>query len=176
MLFLYLSSVDDNKGKSKFKDLYYKYEKMMTHIAMDKLHDINLAEEALQDAWMYIATHFDNVGDVYSNRTRNYLATIMTGYAINKYNKENKIHKICYVDDSDMISDSYFDQYDALEIKLAMESLDDECRNILYLTYIYGYKSNEIAKMFGCTDSNIRKKLQVAKSKLKNRIGGADDE
>ncbi|MGN0532415.1 MAG: RNA polymerase sigma factor [Eubacterium sp.] len=176
MLFLYLSMVDDEKEKSKFKDLYYKYDKMMMNIAMEKLHDINLAEEALQDAWMYIATHFDNVGEVYSNRTRNYLATITTGYAINKYNKENKIHKLYYVDDIDMVSDSYFDQYDALEIKLAMDALDDECKNILYLTYIYGYKSNEIAKMFDCTDSNIRKKLQVAKCKLKNRLGGANDE
>ena len=68
------------------------------------------------------------------------------------------------------ISDEYFNQFETLELKLAIDTLNDESQNLLHLTYIYGYKSHELADMFGLSDSNVRKKLQFAKHKLKLQL------
>lgn len=53
MLFLYMSLIDDENDKSKFEQLYYMYDKLMMNVAMSKLHDIDMAEDVLQDSWLY---------------------------------------------------------------------------------------------------------------------------
>ena len=170
MLFLYMSLIDDENDKSKFEQLYYMYDKLMMNVAMSKLHDIDMAEDVLQDSWLYIAINFEKVGDINSVSTRKYLATITAGFAINKFNKNNKTILLPLDEAIGSISDEYFNQFETLELKLAIDTLNDESQNLLHLTYIYGYKSHELADMFGLSDSNVRKKLQFAKHKLKLQL------
>ena len=37
----------------------------------------------------------------------------------------------------------------------------------VYLKYVYGYKSTEIAEIYNVTDISVRKKIERAKAKLK---------
>ncbi|MDE5973167.1 MAG: hypothetical protein K2G73_00695, partial [Eubacterium sp.] len=87
----FLDLLDTDEEKSKFKQLYYKYIDLLMWIAMGKLKNNHLAEEAVQDAFFYIAKNFDKVGEVESKVTKGYLSTIIHGFAINKFNKEKKV-------------------------------------------------------------------------------------
>lgn len=63
---------------------------------------------------------------------------------------------------------SYFENYDTVEIFSAFDKvLGEEEKNYLYLKYIYGYKSSEIAEMYGISDTLVRKKIERSKAKLK---------
>ena len=88
-------------------------------------------------------------------------------YRDDYYNKENKVD-ISSSDDDKSDDLSYFENFDALELTHAFDSvLNEEEKIYIYLKYIYGYKSLEIAKMYGISDALVRKKLERAKNKLK---------
>ena len=170
-MMVFLDLVDTEPEKSKFQQLYYKYIDLFMWIAMDKLKNHYLAEEAVQDAFLYIAKNFDKVGDVESKVTKGYLCTIIQGFAINKFNKENKaIH--LFLEDEEFTTFNYddekfFNSLDAVELKIAVNSLPDDSRNYLYLTYVYGYTSKEIGEMYNISSNLVRKKIQFAKKDVR---------
>lgn len=162
----FLDLLDTDEEKSKFKQLYYKYNDLLMWIAMGKLKNNHLAEEAVQDAFFYIAKNFHKIEDVDSKRTKCYLSDIVQGFAINKYNKEKKVIRFSTEEEyiiSSQEDEAFFDNLDAVEIKLAINSLPDESKNYLYLTYIYGYTSKEIGDMYNISPELVRKKIQFAK-------------
>lgn len=63
------------------------------------------------------------------------------------------------------ISYNDFDAYSEIEFKAVIDTLSDEYRNLIYLTYMFGYKSKEIAGIYGLTASNIRKNFNLQKTK-----------
>lgn len=163
----FLDLLDTEEEKSKFKQLYNKYIDLLMWIAMDKLQNYHLAEEAVQDALFYIAKNFDKVGEVESKVTKGYLSTIIQGFAINKFNKEKKVTPLPAEYDGilsfDCDDEKFFDSMDALDLKFAIDNLSDESRNYLYLTYVYGYTSKEIGDMYKISPDLVRKKIQFAK-------------
>lgn len=162
----FLDLLDTDEEKSKFKQLYYKYIDLLMWIAMDKLKNNHLAEEAVQDAFFYIAKNFNKIGDVESKETKGYLSTVIQGFAINKFNKEKKVIHLSSEYEGFFSIDydeKFFDSMDELELKFAIDSLPDESRNYLYLTYVYGYTSKEIGDMYNISPELVRKKIQFAK-------------
>ena len=135
----------------------------------------HLAEEAVQDAFFYIARNFDKVGEVESKVTKGYLSTIIQGFAINKFNKEKKIIPLPDEYDKFIIFDcddeKFFASMDALDLKIAIDNLSDESRNYLYLTYVYGYTSKEIGNMYNISSDLVRKKIQFAKRDVRKYYG-----
>lgn len=161
--------LDTPEEKTKFQQLYDKYDSLMMFVAMQKLNqNKHLAEEALQDAWMYVVNHFDKVEELNSPRTKQYLCVIAQGFAIDKFRKEKKVISID-TDETPIadVNDEDFDDFSSLEIKMAVDTLDDESKNMLYLTYIFGYKSSEIAEMYGVSPELVRKKNQITKQRLR---------
>lgn len=167
----FLDLLDTAEEKEKFKHLYDKYKDLLMWIAMDKLKNQHLAEEAVQDAFFYIAKNFDKIGDVESKMTKGYLSTIIQGFSINKFNKEKKIiplpseyDNFLSVDNDD---ENFLDSMDELDLKFAIDNLSDDSKNYLYLTYVYGYTSKEIGKMYNISPDLVRKKIQFAKRDIR---------
>lgn len=167
----FLDLLDTEEDRSKFKQLYYRYVDLLMWIAMDRLKNPQFAEEAVQDAFLYVAKNFNKIGDVESKKTKGYLSTIIQGFAINKYNKEKKVVPLPDEYDKfltfDFDDEKFFDSMDALDLKFAIDNLSDENRNYLYLTYVYGYTSKEIGDMYNISPDLVRKKIQLAKKEVR---------
>ncbi len=58
MFFFYLSLLESDEDKSKFTKLYSKYAKLMKYVALQKLDDEHLAEDAVHNAFMNIIKSF----------------------------------------------------------------------------------------------------------------------
>ena len=52
--------------------------------------------------------------------------------------------------------------------------LCEQDKILLYLKYVYGYKSVEIADIYGVSDTYVRKRIQTPKKKLKDSLGQSD--
>lgn len=172
-MMMFLGVIETPQEKSRFQQLYNKYINLVMWISMQKLHNHTLAEEAVQDTFMYIAKNFDKIGEVDDVKTKNFVATIANGFAIDKFNKENKAVFISYdkIDPAHRKNDeSFFDSFSFVELKSAIDSLSDENKNYLYLKYVYGYTSKEIAKMYGISPELVRKRLQFAKRDVKKYL------
>ena len=170
LLIAFLDLLDTEEEKSKFQELYCKYDNLLMWIAMQKLHNSHWAEESVQDAWFYIAKNFDKIKGIDSSHAKGYLATVAEGFAISKFRKETKIVKLKDMESTDLtgIYNDSFDTFSASDLKIAIDSLNDEYKNLLYLTYVYGYTSFEISEIYGIKPANVRKRIQFAKEEIRN--------
>lgn len=167
----FLDLLDTQEEKNKFEQLYNKYSNLLMWVAKGKLNDNRCAEEAVQDAFLYIAMHFHKIGDVDSKMTKGYLCSIVKGFAINKYNKENKVVNLSEEAEElaslSLSEERFIESLNEIELKEAINNLSDESKNYLYLTYVYGYTSKEIAEMYNISPELVRKKIQFAKRDVK---------
>ena len=172
MIALFLGLLDTPEEKLRFTALYNKYKDLLYHVAYRKTHNVHDAEECVQETFFYVAKHFDRIGEVDSPRTKGYLCTIANGFAVDLFNRAHRADTVS-TDDEETDDPAFWEDYGASELAaLIGRTLDEESQNYLYLQYVYGYKSREIAEMYGVTDAYVRKRIQYAKEKLKKALTG----
>lgn len=175
MIGIFLSVIEAQNDKEKFIEIYDTYKDLLYWVAFGKTNNTQDAEECVQETFFYVAKHFEKIGDVHSKRTKCYLVTIVTGFAVDVYNKSKKFNS-ALIEDNRIYAGEDFEAYDKLELLSAFdEALDEESRVFLYLKYIYGYKSAEIAEMYRVKDAYVRKKIQRAKEKLRKYLDEGGD-
>lgn len=168
MIGLFLNLIDTQGEKEKFTLLYEKYKNLLYYVAVGKTKNNEAAEDCVAETFLYVAKHFEKIGDVESKRTKGYLVTIVTGFAIDIYNKTNR-YELVDIDDTEAQRLSYFDNIENVELSCAIDSLlNEEEKIFIYLNFVYGYKSAEIAEIYNVTDISVRKKIERAIKKLKN--------
>lgn len=137
---------------------------MLYWISYGKTQSCQDAEECVQETFFYVAKHFEKIGDVNSSQTKGYLATIVTGFSIDVYNKSKntaslilkittwrKIYRILIISEP-------------LSFLLQLKACLARKKKIyIYLKYVYGYKSTEIAEIYNVTDISVRKNLKEPK-------------
>lgn len=170
MIMMFLNLLDTQEEKDSFLELYDTYKDLLYWIALKKTNSIEDAEECVQETFFYVAKHFDKIGEIKSKRTKCYLSTIVTGFAIDIYNDFQKSELISN-DDNELRDIEYFENFEKVELTVAFDDiLDEESKIFFYLKYIYNYKSSEIAEIYNVKDSLVRKKLQYAREKLKQYL------
>lgn len=175
MIGIFLSVIETQNDKEKFIELYDTYKDLLYWLAFNRTNSEQDAEECVQETFFYVAKHFEKIGDVHSRATKCYLSTIVTGFAIDVYNKSKKFSTLS-IEDNSIYSIEDFNAFDKLELLSAFDKfLDEESKVFLYLKYIYGYKSAEIAEMYRVKDSYVRKRLQYAKEKLRKYFDEGGD-
>ena len=131
MIGLFLNLLDTQSEKDKFIKLYDKY-----WISYGKTQSCQDAEECVQETFFYVAKHFEKIGDVNSSETKGYLATIVTGFSIDVYNKSKKYGRIDIENNNMAENLSYFDNIETVELSSAIESVLSEEEKNLYLSQI----------------------------------------
>ena len=56
-----------------------------------------------------------------------------------------------------------------------MRALPDDLRIVVWLHYVEGYGTDEIAPLMGCRPATVRTRLHRARKKLKLELEGNDD-
>lgn len=173
MLELCLLLIDTEEEREKFTEIYNEYNKLVFYIAYEKLHTNELAEECVQETYIYIAKNFAKFICDDKDKIKAHIATVAKGKAISIYRKERKhMYVLSETETSPFIEidDSEFNAVDVITLHSMMEKLSDEENNLLQLKYVYNMKSAEIAKLYNISDASVRKKIQRAKEKLLNMI------
>lgn len=62
------------------------------------------------------------------------------------------------------------------ELWQAVRALPDDLRTAVWLHYVEGYGTDEIAAMVGCRPATVRTRLHRARKQLKHELEGLDDE
>lgn len=168
----FLTLIDSEEGRSRFCAFYEKYIGLVFWIAKSKLnHNSFLAEECAQETFLYFAKNFSKVGDLDSPGTKAFVGVVATAFAIKCFHKEiEKISDSC-VDVNEKDYDPHeLDAFDTLELKSAVDSLDDELKNLIYLKYFFGFKNKEISDMTGASEYLVRTRLLRALKTIKNHL------
>lgn len=175
MLPILLDIIDSEEDKIKFQKLYYQYQNLMFWISKKYIDKQELREECVQESFLYIAKHIKDLDDdILSKRTKSYICTVVSGFSMKCYRKENKV-AFCDIEedenfDCDFKQDNKFDFYESTDLKLAIESLPEDYKNLIVMRYSLDFKLKDIAKINNTTEYYVNKKLGSALNLLREYL------
>lgn len=159
--------VDELTDTPKLEYLYGEYYEEMKKIAYVILRDIYLAEDAVQEVFIKIIIHFNELNFQDYNKTRNLLITITKNTAIDIYRKTRKAKTLPVREE--ILEDTKI--FDAIEInntfKTYFSKLPINYSTILRLKYIDDLSNTEIAHILEIREDNVRKRLERARKAFK---------
>lgn len=171
LITIFSAMIDSPEDENKFKILYKMYRSMMYNQAYQILNDKQLAEDAVQNAFIMLTKNLQKILDVNCNKTRNFLIIIVR-------NESLKIYNIRKGYDEDSLNELIIPDY--CDVQTAVESKDEQERifriikgmsrsysDILMLKYRYQLDDKEIAETLGITIENVRVRMHRAKKQLK---------
>lgn len=166
---VFLEAVDTAEDKSKFADLFIEYKNLIYWISYEILHNVDLAEDCVQEVFFKIIDILDDIDNIESLKTKNLIARITSNHAKNIYNKRKRdSKKIIDIEEMEHIPDtssveSVMDEHDLKEIILMMP---DKYREILELIIVYGRDYKAITKILHISEVAARKRYERAKAML----------
>jgi RNA polymerase sigma-70 factor (ECF subfamily) len=174
MLSLCLALIDTQEDKTLFEKIYYRYRKQMYYVSYKILNDDHLTEDALQNAFIGIATHITKFRDISPEKARVYVLTAARNAAINVYNQERRIRgNVVSPETMDLasVNDSFeeIEQTDMVLFLLKIiESLPQLYRDVLMLHYVQDLNCAEIAITIGKSHAATRQILVRARKALRS--------
>lgn len=172
-MLLFLSMLETQEEQSKFTLLYEKYRYLLWYVAKDILKDKDLAEDAVQEAYLALAKHLEQVEDADSPRTKRFLVTIVKSKAIDILRREKRAD---FTEYEDALGD-VAEREDALDAYLRVESyeklveairgLEENYRVVLECRYLHELSEKETAKVLGLAEKTVNVRTWRARKKLK---------
>lgn len=147
--------------KLKAEQLYIKYWHLMCHVAMEILQNSADAEDAVQQAFLYLMLHMDRLGDIDSPATRAYVTLTAKHRAIDLYRSRRRCEP---ADVSGMQAAGI--RPERLGVMEALSQLPARDRDMLLLRFWEGYTTDEIAGMLRMKKDTVQKDVWRAKKKL----------
>ncbi len=150
------------KGDTEaFAKLYSIVYKEMYHTALYNLRNHHDAYDVVSET---VIDAFSTIGKLKNEDAfKSWIMKIL-------FSKIKRKQKEYYQDTSELNEDILYNfefDFDSTELKEAIENLDDESRGILSLSVLGGYKSEEIAKIYGIKASSVRCRLSRIKKELR---------
>lgn len=152
-------------------ELFDTYRQMMLRIALGILHNKTDAEDAVQDAFLWIINNLEKVLQIPCYERAGYFATIIEHRSIDIYRKHNR-HVIEDIEEQyDLSSDECVEEtalssVTVNEIKKAMNELSDRDYEILYLHLFKEMSPKEISVSTGIPENNVRVYIQRARKRF----------
>jgi len=173
-MFLFLALLDSPEEQEKFAEVYNHYRHFMWYVANQKLQDEHLAEDAVQEAFLALTRHLDQVEDLYSPRTKKYLATIVRSKAVDilrKLKPEEELSEYLTGDDGQAdILEQYLIQENYNHLVSCILELEDSYRVIFEYKYMYQMGDAEIGDILGISAKNVNVRYFRARKKLQKMI------
>ena len=162
-MLLYLQMIETDEDKSKFEEIYYAYRNLMYHIAYDRLHHEQDAEDIVHQAFLKIAKNIKIIEPV-SPRTKQFVVTMVENLVFDLFRSRKKHPQTEYNDALQNALSAEMDGEDLLAECIL--KLPEQQRAVIWLKYHHGYSLREIAKLLGISLAWAQKIDQRAKKKL----------
>lgn len=175
MIFMIIENEND---RLKAESLYYKYRKLLMHIAKNILYDNNLAEDAIHETFVRVIKNLHKIDENNCPRTKNFLVIICRNVSLTMYNKktylnksENLVEDVTYEELSYSCPENItINKEIREEIAKEIEKLDTIYSDVVIFKYDYGYSREEIAEALGINVETVKKRLARAMAKIKKNL------
>jgi len=170
MLLLYTAMIDEKPDQLRFERIYYSYRKQMLVVADRVLHNVDEAEDAVQNALLGIARNIKTVPQD-ERVERAYVLTAAKKAALSMLPKKQLRDSM--VDISELkvaASEDLFQQvmncqdYDML--LRAMRQMEPPYREVLMLVYVQEQTVKAAADILRRKEETVRKQLQRSRKQL----------
>lgn len=155
-----------------FAELYSLVYKDLYRIALLNLNNQHDASDVVSDTVLEAYTSISKLRD--EKAFKAWIIKILTVKIKNKRKEYKEINN--FREDVDDLSDaeevavSKEIDFGSIEVMDGFKQLSEEERMVLSLSVVSGYKSEEIARMFGTNANTVRSKVARAKARLKQLL------
>ncbi len=167
---------------NKLRLLYKEHRDAMYMDAKSILKEHELAEDAVQQAFLKIIDKFEKLPNDGFEITRRFLRIVAKNVAIDMYNSRKRNGaKLEYIDEIQNEENQYYttktpcDELVEKERKNhihdIIEKLPEKYKDVLILDKVYGYSQKEIAEILNISYDAVKKRTERAKKMLKERLG-----
>ena len=166
--------------KKLVEQLYVKYHRLMLYVANQFFCNHAMAEDAMSESLVKIIRYRNKLRDVSSHQTKAYIVNIVRTTSLNlikqrdfsKHEPEDFMEDI--PDESINILSNLVSNEGYESLMKAFQSLPPALRDVAYQHLVLELSHDEIAQMFGISNSASKKRLSRAKIAIKKFLGGDD--
>ncbi len=176
MLFIYLATIEDQKQKDKFTEIYNKYNEKIIRAAYKILGNIHDAEDAAQDAWFSIARNIDNIRATDENVLRIYIFKVLKNACYDIIEKKKRVPVVFNIDDffdlpsDDSVEEKVFHNEMHRRVIDCIQRMPEKYRDVISMHYLQDLNCGQIADSLNRPKSTVKSQLQRGKKILKNII------
>ncbi len=166
------------KASLKFIEAcYHLYEQKMYQIAYGILRDPQLAEDAVQDAFLKLMRHNIYFENAKSDDSKRYMITVIKHSAIDIYHKKQREQEIMYLSDKTVEPKNRNETDHPIndtELNEFIAHLPPRYQTVVQCLIVKNLSVRETAQKLDITEANVRKRFERAKKMLKTLVKGSD--
>lgn len=175
MISLLLLSIENASDRAFMEELYISHERLMYKRAMQILHNIHDADDAVNNACIKLIRRLDTLRSLEPQALRAYVLTAVSNEARDLIRRRSREQRNAFLSDHDVM-DGIPDECsielllntDALLLSIA--ALSERDANLLTWKYLHEMSDRDIARLAGLTESGVRVALHRARCRLAKSI------
>jgi RNA polymerase sigma-70 factor (ECF subfamily) len=172
-----------NKDYKKMEELYELYEQKIYFVAYSVLNNIQQAEDAVQETFITLYQNLEKLRSLNTQELKRYILRIAKNKAIDSYQK-NKRHEMFleeYQRESPEVADENIKEWEQrlmseVQIDILLTVLNESYRQVFKYKVFYNLTYQEISKLMGITEVNVRKQFERARKRVHTIIGGKQND
>ena len=174
MLMIYLQMIETEEDKQLFVFLYENHKKQMHYVANAILHNHQLSEDAVHDAFVGVANHMQALHGRSGEDMKNYLLKAAKHAAINLQKKERKQSDYDPVPACDSTEDSVLEELcKKLELEwivACISQIREPYNTVLFCHFLMEMEHREIASVLHRKPDAVRQQLCRGKKMLQTML------
>lgn len=164
MLAFFLSVLESPEDRRLFTALYEQHRDSMERIALNMLRDAHDAEDAVQNAFLQIIRHFDQVPTIPPDRIAFWIISITQNEARILLRKKRRTMPMDDLDDWDGHIDDETDYAELLEM---LDQLPETYQLVIEMKFLMGCTDEEIAQKLGLSQTAVSTRVSRGRMLLK---------
>ena len=165
-MLLYTQTIGDAQQRRLFEDVYTAYRGRMLTLARRKLHSPEDAEDAVHQAFLSLAEHFDRLATLPSTELEAYLTVVVERKCIDLLRQQSRLSGLPFDETIPLVTPAPCG--DALAD--AMGRLPPRYREALLLRHACGYSTRETAALLELSFAADQKLLYRAREALRTEL------
>lgn len=168
MLAYFLEMLEGEKDKRAFTTLYKKNHIRMEQAAMRILKDQADAEDAMQNAFLQIIRHFEEIYKIPCDKLPSWCVSIVKNEALSILRKKKRLVFLDDLPNKEIEAEAVTNYADLVQL---FAKLPDTYRAVLEMKLLLGYSEKEIARHMGISPSAVGTRIFRGKVLLREIIG-----
>ena len=166
-MLIYLASIETEEERSKFVQVYEAYQGLMFHTAFRLLRQPEDAEDAVHEAFLYLAKNISKISEPVSPKAKAFVVLIVESRAIDQLRRRQRRPTVPLEDWQGIETPPQGDDHLA-DCLLRLPAAE---RQVLWLKYYHGYELKEIGPMLGLSYDAAARLHRKAKEDLRALYG-----
>ena len=171
MITMFLAMLESEEDREKFLKLHSAYETKMMRIAVSILKSRTAAEDAVQQSWVQVIQHFDEIRQNPWDRIEGYMAVVVKNIAVTLLRQNRRTDTLPENWDVPVSEQKAFGTPDG--VIAIIRAMPELYRQVLEMKFVLEYSNREIAKVLRMNEATVATRVSRGRKALTAKLAEA---